>query len=212
MGSDPYLAPEVYDSKEYDAAAVDIWSLAIIYCCMTLRRFPWKLPRMTDNSFRLFASDPTPGHDPQNLITPSRRTSEPSGKSPSEEEPKAQTHHRSHHSRGGSTATHHEGESQSTQSQSASQGNGEKKEVIRGPWRILRLLPRESRHIMWRMLEVDPRKRATMDEVLEEPWVADTIICQQLDDGEVIPAEDHEHVLEPPNAQQQQPPQQPQKA
>lgn len=210
MGSDPYLAPEVYDSKEYDAAAVDIWSLAIIYCCMTLRRFPWKLPRMTDNSFRLFASDPTPGHDPQNLITPSRRPSE-SGKSSSEDEAKAQGHHRSHHSRAGSTTSHHhaDGESQATQSSqsttSTTQGNGEKKEVIRGPWRILRLLPRESRHIMWRMLEVDPTRRATMDEVLEEPWVADTVICQQLDDGEVIPAEDHEHVLEPPNSQQQQP-------
>jgi hypothetical protein len=25
---------------------------------MSLRRFPWKLPRMTDNSYRLFASPP----------------------------------------------------------------------------------------------------------------------------------------------------------
>lgn len=217
VGSDPYLAPEVYDAKEYDAAAVDIWSLAIIYCCMTLRRFPWKLPRLTDNSFRLFASDPTPGHDPQNLITQSRRASEHAGRPTGEEESKADGHGRSQHGRSGSTVSHRtEGESQTSQSQNASQttipqsssqGSGEKKEVIRGPWRILRLLPRESRHIMWRMLEVDPKKRATMDEVLQEPWVADTVICQQLDDGEVIPAEDHEHVLEPPNAQQQQPPQ-----
>ncbi len=60
---------------------------------------------------------------------------------------------------------------------------------------------------MWRMLEIDPTMRATMDEVLAEAWVADTVICQQLDDGEVIPAEDHEHVLEPPNNSQPQPPQ-----
>jgi hypothetical protein len=54
------------------------------------------------------------------------------------------------------------------------------------------------------MLEIDPKKRATMDEILDEPWVADTVICQQLDNGEVIPAEDHTHVLEPPASQQQQ--------
>jgi len=203
VGSDPYLAPEVYESKEYDAEAVDIWSLAIIYCCMSLRRFPWKLPRMTDNSFRLFASEPTPGHDPENLVAASRRAiQEPSGKSTSEDESKSHSHHhRSHNKKEGSEGA--DGESSTPQSQT--QGSSDKKEVIRGPWRILRLLPRESRHIIWRMLELDPKKRATMGEVLQEPWVADTVICQQLDNGEVIPAEDHTHVLEPPNAQPQPP-------
>lgn len=43
VGSDPYLAPEVLTStSNYDPRFVDIWSIAIIYCCMTLRRFPWK--------------------------------------------------------------------------------------------------------------------------------------------------------------------------
>src|SRR6202012_4686992 len=61
VGSDPYLAPEVYDEKKYDPTATDVWSLAIIFCCMTLRRFPWKQPRTTDNSYRLFVAPPTPG-------------------------------------------------------------------------------------------------------------------------------------------------------
>jgi serine/threonine protein kinase len=87
-------------------------------------------------------------------------------------------------------------------SDSKTSGSGEKKEVIRGPWRILRLLPRESRHIISRMLDLDPKKRARMDEILQEPWVADTVICQQFDHGEVVPAEDHTHILEPPANQQ----------
>lgn len=58
VGSDPYLAPEVYDERKYDPQAVDIWSLAIIFCCMSLRRFPWKVPRLSDNSYKLFASEP----------------------------------------------------------------------------------------------------------------------------------------------------------
>src|SRR6202012_5388406 len=61
VGSDPYLAPEVYDERKYDPTATDIWSLAIIFCCMTLRRFPWRQPRIVDNSYKLFISPPTPG-------------------------------------------------------------------------------------------------------------------------------------------------------
>ncbi|RSL98421.1 hypothetical protein CDV31_012621 [Fusarium ambrosium] len=199
VGSDPYLAPEVYDSKEYDAVAVDIWSLAIIFCCMTLRRFPWKLPRMTDNSFKLFAADPTPGHDPKKLIVPSKSTNDltttPARDFLAEDEVKR----KSHHERKEETSAQPSG---STGDSKAPASGGDKKEVIRGPWRILRLLPRESRHIVSRMLELDPKKRARMDEILQEPWVADTVICQQFDHGEVVPADNHTHILEPPANQQ----------
>ncbi|KAK4976615.1 Nitrogen permease reactivator protein, partial [Elasticomyces elasticus] len=74
VGSDPYLAPEVYDNSRYDPQATDIWSLAIIFCCMTLRRFPWKAPRTSDNSFRLFVSPPDPG---QEVYNPRRSSHNP---------------------------------------------------------------------------------------------------------------------------------------
>lgn len=237
VGSDPYLAPEVYESKEYNAPAVDIWSLAIIFCCMTLRRFPWKIPRMSDNSFKLFASEPTPKHDPKRLLMPSKPCSEPStpavGHFAAEDKARAQSSpHIDHHARTQSPTTSHHPEQQEKQaygpghdhgssksetseatpaageshSQPAqSQGTaGERKEVIRGPWRILRLLPRESRRIIYRMLDLDPKTRAAMSEILQEPWVADTVICQQLENGLINPADDHTHVLEPPASQQQQ--------
>ncbi|KAG6303698.1 hypothetical protein E4U45_002101 [Claviceps purpurea] len=219
VGSDPYLAPEVYDSKEYDAAAVDIWSLAIIFCCMTLRRFPWKIPRMSDNSYKLFASDPTPGHDPSKLIGHSKSTSHLSTtvareflpeddakpKSPS----KASHYHTPNEKQVPSEATSPTDSQaptqQSTQAAQGAGGTSERKEIIRGPWRILRLLPRESRHIIHRMLDLNPITRAKMDEILDETWVADAVICQQLEQGEVLPAEDHTHILEPPAPQPQQP-------
>lgn len=56
VGSDPYLSPEVLDNRNgYDPRLADVWSVAIIFCCMVLRRFPWKLPRTADPLFRAFA-------------------------------------------------------------------------------------------------------------------------------------------------------------
>lgn len=64
VGSDPYLAPEVLTSTEnYDPQFVDIWSIAIIYCCMTLRRFPWKAPKQDDPSFSLYCKEDDQPHD-----------------------------------------------------------------------------------------------------------------------------------------------------
>lgn len=55
VGSDPYLAPEVLNKDSYDPRKTDVWSVAIIFMCMVLRRFPWKIPDpKTDPSFRAF--------------------------------------------------------------------------------------------------------------------------------------------------------------
>ncbi|KAI0009499.1 Pkinase-domain-containing protein [Xylariaceae sp. FL0662B] len=185
VGSDPYLAPEVYEERKYDPQAVDIWSLAIIFCCMSLRRFPWKVPRLTDNSYKLFAAEPTPGHDPKKLIPPSMSTNDLTNIPQRDIFPEEPKQHKPNKSISSTTT----GNSTNIQ---------EKKEVVRGPWRLLRLLPRESRHIIGRMLTIDPKKRAQMPEILDEPWVADTVICRQVGPGQVIKAEDHTHILEPP--------------
>lgn len=56
VGSDPYLAPEVVSHLVYDPRPADIWSAAIVFCCMLMRKFPWKAPRQSDNSFKLFST------------------------------------------------------------------------------------------------------------------------------------------------------------
>lgn len=58
LGSDPYLSPEVVTYPYYDPSLADVWSLAIIYCCMILKRFPWRLPKNSDTSFHYFSSEP----------------------------------------------------------------------------------------------------------------------------------------------------------
>lgn len=65
VGSDPYLAPEVITSpKSYDPQFVDVWSIAIIFCCLMLKRFPWKAPREdTDDNFKLFCMPDDTEHD-----------------------------------------------------------------------------------------------------------------------------------------------------
>ena len=57
VGSDPYLAPEVLSGDSYDPRKTDVWSVAIIFICMVLRRFPWKIPDpKTDPSFKTFVT------------------------------------------------------------------------------------------------------------------------------------------------------------
>jgi len=196
VGSDPYLAPEVYDLSKYDPQPTDIWSLAIIFCCMTLRRFPWKAPRISDNSYKLFVSPPNDG--PRSITGPSKSSSD------------------LQHSEG--DARHHSGPSSEPASRHQSGENdrgaavsstNQPPQVIKGPWRLLRLLPRESRHIIGRMLEVDPKKRATLDEIIEDKWVTSSAVCSQEEGGRVIRCENHTHTLEPgaggasaPNTQQ----------
>jgi serine/threonine protein kinase len=50
------MAPEILLHSPYDPQKADVWSLAIIYCCMILGRFPWKAPALYDEAFRLFAT------------------------------------------------------------------------------------------------------------------------------------------------------------
>ncbi|ANB11453.1 serine/threonine protein kinase NPR1 [Sugiyamaella lignohabitans] len=56
VGSDPYLAPEVVTCLKYDPRPTDIWSAAIVFCCMLMRKFPWKAPKQSDSSFKLFST------------------------------------------------------------------------------------------------------------------------------------------------------------
>lgn len=62
---------------------------------------------------------------------------------------------------------------------------------------MLRLLPRESRYIVGRMLDTNPKTRATLDDVWADPWVQSIQYCRQDVSGEVIRAANHEHTLEP---------------
>ncbi|KAE8350609.1 kinase-like domain-containing protein [Aspergillus coremiiformis] len=243
VGSDPYLAPEVYDEKKYDPRPTDIWSLAIIFCCMSLRRFPWKQPRVSDNSYRLFVSTPTPGtpvpdadpkrHRPiksapdlsssvrehqssesKNGLSeppPEPYKSQDASKAQSKSESPTRDENRPPESPQEEAPNNNlkngiiENKPRRTTSKEApplppsAQSSGQRQEVIKGPWRLLRLLPRESRYIVGRMLKVSVKDRATLDDVLTDEWVRNIDACRQEVSGEVSRAPGHTHILEPPS-------------
>ncbi|KAI8342401.1 kinase-like domain-containing protein [Chlamydoabsidia padenii] len=106
FGSDPYIAPEQYTQPSYDPCMADIWSCAIIFVCMTIRRFPWRTPRPSDPSFLAFSTQP-----------------------------------------------------QQT-------------------FRLLKLLPREARPVIAAMLDVQPKRRIPLDQILMDSWVQSIDMCQ----------------------------------
>ncbi|KKA21478.1 Protein kinase [Rasamsonia emersonii CBS 393.64] len=261
VGSDPYLAPEVYDEKKYDPRPTDIWSLAIIFCCMTLRRFPWKQPRITDNSYKLFVSPPTPG-TPVPDAEPRRRTDQrpkstadlqsmakeakavaASGDAADSAEQQKSHHHHHHDSQSNrlprsepvtrdeppphsqpEPSQPQQSKPQQPQPQQPTQPpqkspsrqskpettskeapplppgstTGQRQEVIKGPWRLLRILPRESRYIIGRMLKVNPKERATLEEILLDDWIQSIQVCRQEESGAIVKATNHTHILRAP--------------
>jgi len=204
VGSDPYLAPEVYDLPRYDPRAADIWSIAIIFCCMSLRRFPWKAPRLTDNSYRLFVSAPDPDQDKWlggrgSVVAKPNAAADGSSAPASRAGSREDSHH--HHNGHGENGSHH---SSSHHRHTASKdetnvSTASNPPTIKGPIRLLRLLPRETRHIIGRILELDPKKRATMDEILQDPWVQNSLVCRQEENGKIFKAPGHTHTLQPSN-------------
>lgn len=152
VGSDPYLSPETCTSIRYSPEPADIWSCAIIFCCMWLRRFPWKSPRLSDNSFKQFAAPDSTIEAPAQL------------------------------------------ESVLTNPQSAEAGDPQQN--IRGPWRLLRLLPRESRSVIKGMLELDPTRRFRMHDIVLDNWIQSIDMCyEDKTSGSIHKGADHNHVL-----------------
>jgi serine/threonine protein kinase len=104
-----------------------MWSCGIVFTCMTIRRFPWRIPRATDPSFRAYATN----HNQQQF-------------------------------------------------------------------RLLKLLPRESRSILSSILDIDPQRRASLKTVLNDKWVQSIDVCHVNQ-----PGHHHvHHVLVPPTSNQ----------
>lgn len=161
VGSDPYLSPEVCSQIRYAPEPADIWSCAIIFCCMWLRRFPWKSPRLTDNSYKSFATadaDSDAKCHSDNLRTLPTETQQSSN--------------------------------------NKAGPSGESSAPIRGAWRLLRLLPRESRVVIMNMLQLDPSRRATMYDIIQDSWIQSVDMCyEDKSTRSIYKSASHDHVL-----------------
>ncbi|TRX94836.1 hypothetical protein FHL15_004297 [Xylaria flabelliformis] len=50
-GSAPYIAPEEYVDKEFDARAVDVWACGVIYMAMRTGRHLWRVAKKDEDEF-----------------------------------------------------------------------------------------------------------------------------------------------------------------
>ncbi|KAI1003379.1 Serine/threonine-protein kinase [Podosphaera aphanis] len=50
-GSAPYIAPEEYTEKEFDARAVDVWATGVIYMAMRTGRHLWRVAKKDEDEF-----------------------------------------------------------------------------------------------------------------------------------------------------------------
>jgi len=50
-GSAPYIAPEEYTDKEFDARAVDVWATGVIYMAMRTGRHLWRVAKKDEDEF-----------------------------------------------------------------------------------------------------------------------------------------------------------------
>jgi hypothetical protein len=163
---------------------------------MTLRRFPWKCPKDSDNSFRLFITQPTEDelHSALYPTVRSHAVSEPTSRATSAHQ-NQQPSNNSEPSPTTEASPNKDSPSVKSSTTTVSASTANTSQVIKGPWRLLRLLPRETRFIVGSMLDTDPTKRASLEQVLKDPWIAKTAHCKQEVGGKVMSAEGHEHVL-----------------
>jgi protein-serine/threonine kinase len=55
-GSEPYIAPEQFLGKPYDARLVDIWACGIVYYCLHFQELPWRAAQSSDALYAAYAA------------------------------------------------------------------------------------------------------------------------------------------------------------
>lgn len=162
VGSDPYLPPEVCIFSKYDPRPVDIWSIAMIFVCLTIKQFPWKIPKLKDPSFKLFCS----GRDCDSLSQLVAKPALP-----------PQYY-----------------EVVDTPESSNNPSNPDDLKI--GPQSLLHKLPEASRNVIGRMIELAPARRASIEEIMEDPFVKSIKMCYLNHEGTVVNyPENHVHTV-----------------
>ncbi|OUM50940.1 hypothetical protein BVG19_g21 [[Candida] boidinii] len=210
VGSDPYLAPEVCVFNKYDPRPVDIWSSAIIYSCMMLKKFPWKIPKLSDPSFKLFASreagvtfgslltrTPNPP-DYTNVVDAAEGVD--ADADPASKDITAPVSTSADNS--SSPLNNYQNDmSKNLPSTTENLGSSDAKNhtsSLMGEPRLLSALPEECRSLIGRMVALAPACRITIEECFNDSWLQSVQMCTIIDDPEtggekIIPCTDHFH-------------------
>ncbi|KAG7191581.1 uncharacterized protein KQ657_002974 [Scheffersomyces spartinae] len=225
VGSDPYLSPEVFEPSNfgYDPRLVDVWSIAIIYCCLVIRRFPWKIPKWSDPSYSSFASAEPP-YDKGSESEATVPTIKSGVATPVETKPNIQLSELEQRipkltiNNEANTLDKSIDDKEVSQeppqinlpepnldlddqapTQAVIPQKKRHRRKLTGREKLLRLLPRNSRSLIDKMLAVNPEDRYTMDQVIVHPYVQEITECQELvlPSGEksILKLENHTHHL-----------------
>lgn len=54
MGSEPYIAPEAFDNKEYWGTAADVWSAGIVLYCLWMQGLIWHHAKKSDKAYACY--------------------------------------------------------------------------------------------------------------------------------------------------------------
>ncbi|KAJ8664181.1 hypothetical protein O0I10_000460 [Lichtheimia ornata] len=77
VGSEPYIAPEAFDNKEYWGAIADVWSAGIVFYCLWTGGLVWRRAKKScDKAFQIYTRmHPTQTFDPfaQHFTNPDAR-------------------------------------------------------------------------------------------------------------------------------------------
>lgn len=182
VGSDPYLAPEVVSNLKYRPDPTDIWSAAIIFCCMLMRKFPWKSPRMSDHSYKIYYESQKEEEEEE------------------EKEKKKQEHEAEEAQQDTSNATSPStanGSCNNSTSLITDNDSPDHKTVMHkgsgsGSQKLLKNLPEEVRPIVLKMLTVNPEKRANIETCFQDDWFKSIEFCT-IQDGHVVTRPGHAH-------------------
>ncbi|KAG6329622.1 hypothetical protein ID866_9466 [Astraeus odoratus] len=182
-GSEPYIAPEQFLGKPYDARLVDIWACGIVYYCLHFQEMPWRVAQMSDSLYAAYAQACAahPFKDaPRSLSSTPSSTREPNPNPNSNS-----------NAQGSSSA------STSTASSRERERERERDKDMYYPATITNLSPRACRSLIRRMLEPDPKKRVCIEDVMAHPWVDSIEVCHAVDKPKHV----HAHAMMQAHAQ-----------
>ncbi|KAJ7716235.1 Pkinase-domain-containing protein [Mycena maculata] len=164
-GSEPYIAPEQFLGKPYDARLVDIWACGIVYYCLHFQELPWRAAQQSDQLYAAYAVAAAATPPPPLVAAP----------------PAPPTNSASN----GSTAS-------STSSAASANGpptpapivvdrdRNHTNSALVFPPTISNLSPRACRPLIRKMLEPDPKLRSSIEEVLGCAWMQSVEVCWEV--------------------------------
>ncbi|KAK7064912.1 Pkinase-domain-containing protein [Favolaschia claudopus] len=189
-GSEPYIAPEQFLGKPYDARLVDIWACGIVYYCLHFQELPWRAAQPSDQLYAAYAAAAAATPPPPLAAAPSATSSVISnghGHTNGTTSSASSTSSAPHSPIPTSTNANAASPNPSTTSPHPApivvdRDRHQTSSTLVFPPTISNLSPRACRPLIRKMLEPDPKMRASIEEVLGCAWMKGVEVCWEVGD------------------------------